>query len=92
MNERHFLCLQPFAPGATAAEGAVLGALQIRYVAVRTVVSALVAWGVLNLLSQAGWGLGGVWVGLICISAVNLFCDAAKLLVSKSSPLLEPSA
>ena len=51
--------LQPLAPCGTALEGALLGSFKVFWVGGRTVVSAVVALGVLNLTESLGWGLLG---------------------------------
>lgn len=51
--------LQPLAPCATALEGALLGSFKVNWVGGRTVISAVVALGLLRLGRNSGWGLLG---------------------------------
>ena len=83
--------LQPFAPCATALEGTLLGALEIKHIAGRTILSAGVSCAFLYWASSAGLGLTGVWIGLCLVTTGNLFSDAWKVM-SQGSPVRQQSA
>ena len=85
------LSVQPFAPCATALEGTLLGALEIKHIAGRTVLSAGVSCAFLYWASGAGLGLTGVWIGLCLVTTGNLFSDAWKIM-SQGSPVRQQSA
>lgn len=77
---------QPLAPCALSLEGTVLGASQITWVGGRTVLSAAAALGFFSLVSSQGWGLPGVWAGMVLLVICNALLDA-WLLLSKHSPI-----
>ncbi|KAK9819566.1 hypothetical protein WJX81_006785 [Elliptochloris bilobata] len=76
----------PLAPCALALEGTVLGASEITWVGGRTVASAAAALGVLQLGRAMGWGLCGVWAGMVSLVLCNFAFDAMRL-GSRWSPL-----
>lgn len=71
-----------------ALEGTLLGALHIKWVGARTIVSAMLSVGFQMWAQGAGWGLTGVWVGLVLLVLSNALLDAVKVLFV-SSPLAE---
>lgn len=76
----------PLAPCQTALEGALLGSFKVVWVGLRTVVSAGVAIGILKLAENAGWGLVGIWVGLMSLLACNFVADAIRI-TRRDSPV-----
>ena len=80
--------LQPLAPLALSLEGAILGASQITYVGARTIAAAFGALGVLRFGAGRGWGLAGIWVGMVSLVLLNAVFDALRL-ISSYSPLKE---
>lgn len=76
--------MQPFAPCALALEGTVLGASQITWVGGRTVASAAVSLLFFRLVSAQGWGLPGIWAGMVLLVLCNALLDAWLLLSSRS--------
>ena len=80
--------LQPLAPLALSLEGAILGASQITYVGARTIAAALGALGMLRFGAGRGWGLAGIWVGMVSLVLLNAVFDALRL-ISPYSPLKE---
>ncbi len=52
-------------------DGVYLGAEEFRFLAVQMLASALVAAGLLLLVLPMGWGLPGVWWGIVALIAVR---------------------
>jgi MATE family multidrug resistance protein len=52
-------------------DGIYMGAEDFRYLAVQMGLSAAAAAGVLLLVVPLGWGLAGVWWGLVALMAVR---------------------
>jgi hypothetical protein len=80
------LASQPLAPCALSLEGTVLGASQITWVGGRTVVSAAASLLFFRMASAQGWGLPGIWAGMVLLVFSNALLDA-WLLLSKRSPI-----
>jgi len=58
-------------------DGIFLGAERFRYLAVQMVVSAAVAAAILLLVVPLGWGLRGVWWGIVALMAARAATLAA---------------
>ena len=82
--------LQPFSPMQNALEGVLLGSMQLPYLFRRTIAAGLLGcawqWGA----ARAGWGLPGVWLGILMLPAVYLLHDSLHL-KSRESPFAGPS-
>lgn len=78
------------APCATTAEGTLLGAQEFGWVGGRTVASAAGAVAVLLATSRLGWGLTGIWAGLVSLVALNCAGDSYRLLSAQSPLQLRP--
>ncbi len=64
----------------------MLGASEITWVGGRTVASAAGAVAILQLGATMGWGLRGIWAGMVSLVLLNFAFDAARL-ASRWSPL-----
>ena len=82
--------VQLLAPCATTAEGTLLGAQEFGWVGGRTVASAAGAVAVLLATSRLGWGLTGIWAGLVSLVALNCAGDSYRLLSAQSPLQLRP--
>lgn len=63
--------LQPIGAIVFVWDGAFIGAGDFAYLAAAMVVSAAIAAGVLLLVQPMGWGLSGVWWGLVTLLVVR---------------------
>lgn len=59
-------------------DGVYLGAEEFRFLALQMLLSAVVAAGVLLLVLPMGWGLPGVWWGIVTLMAVRAVTLAAR--------------
>ena len=64
--------MQPLNAVVFVLDGIFLGAERFRYLAVQMAVSALVAACVLLLVIPRGWGLTGVWWGLVALMVTRI--------------------
>jgi MATE family, multidrug efflux pump len=68
-----FALMQPFAAAVFALDGILIGAGDTRYLAVSMVVAGFGFYVPIALLSlHSGWGITGVWCGLLALMAVRL--------------------
>lgn len=67
------LCLMlPFAAAVFAFDGILIGAGDARFLAIAMVVAAAVGIPAMILMRDAGWGIAGVWGGIVLLIGVRL--------------------
>lgn len=72
------VAMQPLNALVFVWDGVLLGAEDFRFVAVQMMVSSACAAIVLLLVLPAGWGLVGVWWGIVTLMVVRLITVAAR--------------
>ncbi|WP_026910040.1 MATE family efflux transporter [Patulibacter minatonensis] len=67
------LCLMlPFAAAVFAFDGILIGAGDARFLALAMTVAALIGIPAMLAFREAGWGIGGVWGGIVVVMAARL--------------------
>jgi Na+-driven multidrug efflux pump len=67
------LCaMLPFAAAVFAFDGILIGAGDARYLAGAMVAAALVGVPLMLLFRELGWGIAGVWGGIVAVMVVRL--------------------
>lgn len=67
------LCLMlPFAAAVFAFDGILIGAGDARYLGLAMLAAALLGIPAMVLFREAGWGIAGVWAGIVVVMAARL--------------------
>ncbi len=88
-----FALMQPFAAVVFALDGILIGAGDTRYLAVSMVVAGLGFYVPIALLAlDQGWGITGVWSGLLALMAVRLVTLGARFRTRRWAVVGAPGA
>ncbi len=85
--------MQPFAAAVFALDGILIGAGDTRYLAVSMVVAGFGFYVPIALLAlDQGWGITGVWWGLLALMAVRLVTLGARFRTRRWAVVGAPGA